>query len=223
MENEAVLFENTKKKILAISEELVISNEKSYFFTYGHFIKFFKDKAHQRIKDHDIIIGISFVYSWMQRIPTIKMEFFNEVPDVIKKARSEDRLDDTDLERLQKCFNNSLVSTSKLLHFINPEKYAIWDSRVNHFLKEDEPSQGKAMKKAGNYIEYLDLCDKLIQDDDVRRLIAEVKSQVKKLQKDSITAGPKEGADISDLRALELIFFTAGKKTKANKKQTSLA
>ncbi len=221
MDSESTFFEASKKKILDLNEKFTMTDEKSYLFTYDHFIRFFKEK--EPLTEHDVIIGISFVYSWMPRILTIKTAGNGEVLKAVNNAREERRLNEKEMEILQKCFNNSLVGTSKFLHFVNLENYAIWDSNVNRFLKGDEPNQGEAMKKVENYVEYLEICDQLIKDDDVRGLIEEVKSQVKKLQKDSITGGIREGTNISDLRALELIFFTAGKEAKENKKQASPA
>jgi hypothetical protein len=55
---------------------------------------------------------------------------------------------------LKRAFNNSLVGTSKLLHFIHPKQYAIWDSWVFRFLNNEEPHKYK-LEKPKTYLEYL--------------------------------------------------------------------
>ena len=49
---------------------------------------------------------------------------------LLNKAKSGNLLNSEELEIVKKCVNNSLVGTSKLLHFINPSIYAIWDSKI---------------------------------------------------------------------------------------------
>ena len=52
------------------------------------------------------------------------------------------------------CINNSLVGLSKLLHFINPQNYAIWDSRIFRFLTEKKSQYGIGNPKM--YLQYLE-------------------------------------------------------------------
>lgn len=63
------------------------------------------------------------VYGWM---PTI-FEFKNQEDFVVatnlNKAKVSEPLKSKDYETLKRLLNGSLVGTSKLLHFINPEKY----------------------------------------------------------------------------------------------------
>ena len=82
-----------------------------YMDIYPIFLDFFKDRELDR---ETIILGISLVYSWMPTIPKIDIQNIDKVVDIIKK----DEITASDLEVLSKCFNNSIVGTSKLLHFI---------------------------------------------------------------------------------------------------------
>jgi len=156
----------------------------SYSISYPHFIKFFSE-IKGNISEHDLIIGIHLIYGWM---PTI-FEFKNgkknrkkdensdeldkdSIKENIKNAitilngiKRGDQLTPENLEKLKLIFNNSLVGTSKLLHFIKPDKYAIWDSNVFAYLRRFDYIKSKMFKSGvdniSNYFKYLDILSKL--------------------------------------------------------------
>lgn len=66
---------------------------------------------------------------------------------------------------LKRSFNNSLVGVSKLLHFINPRVYAIWDSRVFSFLFPDIRAHKYRVEDPDLYLCYLDWIDHVTQDE----------------------------------------------------------
>ena len=81
------------------------------------------------------MIGRFMTYGWM---PTI-LDELGELDDVSKegnlvkylnkaKHHKKERLNIREIEHIASCINNSVVGASKLLHFINPNVYAIWDS-----------------------------------------------------------------------------------------------
>lgn len=57
-----------------------------------------------------------------------------------------------ELHILKKVVNNSIVGVSKLLHFISPEVYTIWDSRVASYLEV------KDINNVQNFCNYLEYC-----------------------------------------------------------------
>jgi len=156
----------------------------SYSISYPHFIKFFSE-IKGNISEHDLIIGIHLIYGWM---PTI-FEFKNgkknrkkdensdeldkdSIKENIKNAitilngiKRGDQLTPENLEKLKLIFNNSLVGTSKLLHFIKPDKYAIWDSNVFAYLRRFDYIKNKMFKygvdNIANYVTYLDIMSEL--------------------------------------------------------------
>ncbi len=93
---------------------------------------------------------------------------------------------------MKSTFNNSLVGTSKLLHFINPKQYAIWDSRVFRFLNNEEPHKYK-LEKSKTYLQYLDFIENLKNEKAFETFYNLIKQRV--------------GYEISEYRALELAFF----------------
>jgi hypothetical protein len=81
----------------------------------------------------DIIRLIAFAYSWMPTIPEIKADKVNR-PEVIKML---EELRGGDVKRLKElmtelvpAINNSIVGTSKVLHFVAPKDVPIIDANV---------------------------------------------------------------------------------------------
>lgn len=56
---------------------------------------------------------------------------------------------------MKKIVNNSMVGASKLMHFLNPDKYPMWDSNICEYLNYREQS-------VEDYISYQQDCDELI-------------------------------------------------------------
>ena len=165
--------------------------ESNYDFSYPHFLEYFENLT--PITKHNLIIGINFVYGWMPTILTFKgNKNFEEAVGILNKAKLEGNITTKNLNILKALFNNSLVGTSKLLHFINPNKFAIWDSGVYRYLT------GKEYKKAGeveSYMAFLEL---------IRNLTGQ--------------EWFKEVDKMSKFRAAELIMFTNDPKKNSQKK-----
>lgn len=100
----------------------------TYHKSYRYFVSFFSDKHY--LAEADLIIGASFTYGWMPTILNFKSNEFDSAVTIINKAKGPQRISDDELVLLKSLVNNSLVGVSKLLHFVNPHVYAIWDSRV---------------------------------------------------------------------------------------------
>lgn len=84
----------------------------------------------------DAVVGLHIVYAWMPTIPNLQLPagLTNaeqaQVVTFLNAARLR-LLTDAELTFLKESFaNNSMVGLSKLLHFLAPDRYAIWDKRV---------------------------------------------------------------------------------------------
>ena len=174
------------------------SKSLSYEFSYPHFIKYFEDIAD--IETHHLIIGINFTYAWM---PTI-FEFGNtdlkRPLAILNKVKKGDELVFGELETLKKLFNNSLVGTSKLLHFISPDKFAIWDSRVCRYLNNGEEPYGYRIGNFDSYLLYLKYCTYLTSLDEYEKIHDIICNEV--------------GYPMTKLRTVELVMYHHGEKTK---------
>ena len=109
----------------------------SYIRAYPEFIRYFEKI--DSIDIQDFIIGAHFVYGWMPTILKLNLkiegvEQNNFIVDMANLVKRGERIAEENIIRLSKVINNSIVGTSKVLHFINPNIYAIWDSRVCEFI-----------------------------------------------------------------------------------------
>ena len=119
----------------------------------------------------------------------------------MNKAKYNENLENKDLVILKSIFNNSLVGTSKLLHFINPKKYAIWDSRVFYFLNKNKKIKphNYRVENIESYLNYLSLLNDL--------------TKTKKFNVFYKIVNDKLNEQVTEFRAIELIMFHGGKKT----------
>jgi hypothetical protein len=84
----------------------------------------------------DAVVGLHVVYGWMPTIPNLALPAGllpaqrARVVELLNDARAR-LLTIPELTFLKTYFtNNSIVGLSKLLHFLAPARYAIWDKRV---------------------------------------------------------------------------------------------
>lgn len=110
------------EKLIILAENLDL-REENYLVSYPIFLKYFSSL--EKINLDNLIIGISFTYAWMPTILEFKNNKFDEALKILNKAKCNENLEIEDFMILKSLFNNSLVGTSKLLHFISPKKYAI--------------------------------------------------------------------------------------------------
>lgn len=173
--------------------------------SYPAFLKYFADlKALER---DNLIIGINFTYAWM---PTI-FKFGPDKSEDKLECRLEDGLEcglrilncakrgkaltNKQLEVLKKLFNNSLVGTSKLLHFIRPDVFAIWDSRVYRYLKKTEPYYDR-ISDTGTFLDYQAFCKDIVKQPQFGNLQRDIEQKV--------------GYEMSPLRVAELVMYANG-------------
>lgn len=98
------------------------------------------------------------------------------------------------ITRLKRLTNNSTVGLSKALHFLNPETYPMWDSRLINVIVPGVSNAHAFAQNAENYIAYLTAVTDWLNDGDVREL---AKSMAK--------------GQVTDRRALEFALFLSGK------------
>lgn len=99
-----------------------------YELTY----KLFADSPMDSMNDFWRIVAYS--YSWMPTIPTINSSLIEDPNELLTQLHLLKQGDSSNLSTLFKqlipVINNSLIGTSKVLHFINPSAVPIIDSNV---------------------------------------------------------------------------------------------
>jgi hypothetical protein len=151
-------------------------NESSYLISYPHFVNHFKSKS----KIEPTIIDLD-----TQNVGNLLV--------CLNKAKQGNYLVDDELAIVKQAINNSIVGGSKLLHFINPELYAIWDSRVYRNIHNAEPYSYRVNNVVA-YRKYLSLIYQIINTNEIEALHKNVQNEV--------------GYSITKARAVELVFFT---------------
>lgn len=100
---------------------------------YKHSYPIFLNQPFNTIEDLWKIVA--FAYSWMPRIPKLHLDQL-QVPQqqLLQALQNLKQGTETDItwlfETLVPVINNSVVGTSKVLHFIAPDQVPIYDSRV---------------------------------------------------------------------------------------------
>lgn len=167
----------------------------SDYLSYPEFLKYFKDL--KIITRHNLTIGINFTYGWMPTIFNFRTDNFDEALEILNKAKTGSKPTLNNLALLKGLLNNSLVGTTKLLHFINPDNFAIWDSRVYRYLTNKEPYNNR-IGNCKTYFDYLAFCDYLIKQQ-------EFSSLKKGMEK-------KVGYSMTAFRVAELVMYSNGAK-----------
>ncbi len=177
-------------KLLQDSKDFTITENDSYVNSYPVFLDYFKQLDY--IEKEHLIISSHFVYGWMPKVLQLDLNKEGEVLKLLNLVKGGQVLIDEEIEVLKKSINNSLVGLSKLLHFIIPNHYAIWDSRVLRYTTEQKSIYG--IDKVKNYQEYLERINDLKQSNELTPLFSKVQSYFKNYH-------------ISEIRAIELVMF----------------
>ena len=104
----------------------------SYLISYPSFIAYFSKK--KTISKEDLILAGNFAYAWMPTVLVWKTHNFDLVVDILNKVKNSRSFDLSieELESVKALVNGSVVGMSKVLHFINPYTYPIWDLSLIH-------------------------------------------------------------------------------------------
>ena len=171
-----------------------IQQNNSYIISYPHILSYFNTL--DVIKDTDIVRGAHMVYGWMPTVlelhPGGANKTLSEIANLLTQVKNNNSLSKTQIIDVASVVNNSLVGASKLLHFVAPHKYAIWDSKIYTFVYEQK-AHNYRVNDISRYIKYLELLDKLEKNE---KFVAFHHNINKKI-----------GYTVSSKRAIELVMF----------------
>lgn len=166
-----------------------VDPDHTYQISYPFFVNYF-DQLDQ-IEMENLIIGANCIYGWMPTILNYKDTTFEEALEILNQVKNGDMIDDDQIIMLKNLINNSFVGVSKLLHFVNPSNYAIWDSKVYKFLINHRHVADA--NRIENFTPYLDLCRRLAEDRRFDQVQPEFENHL--------------GYEVSPMRKVELIMF----------------
>jgi len=167
------------------------NNGSTYLETYPHFVNYFNNL--NRITFPEMTIGINFTYGWMPTIFDYRSNNFDEAIEILNTVKNGIIPNDKELKILKGLFNNSLVGSSKLMHFINPEIIPIWDSRVYTYLT-GKRAHNYRVENIINFREYIKFCHSLISDERFIQAKYTVEANV--------------GYNMSNMRIADLVMYS---------------
>ncbi|WP_107879228.1 hypothetical protein [Neisseria animaloris] len=189
----------------------------SYIFSYPYILEFFSTKFNSKnaLDKHNFICGIHMIYGWMPHILKLNpIDDLDNIITILNNTQKKQEISDEDLLKLAKPINNlSVIGTSKLLHFIVPNSFAIWDTNVheficskklidnNNYIYTKNIHTNKEHIQIPNYRAYLNLLTKIQENSKFNDFHNSVNTKI--------------GYKVSPLRAIELIMFlNSPKRTK---------
>lgn len=146
----------------------------TYLATYPHLRA--TVAALGRIGTEQLSATVSMVYGLMPTAMVLRRGDLEPLLPPLNDLRTEGvRLRVADLEALAAIVNNSIVGASKLLHFVAPAVYPVWDSRINRFLNGTSPPKTNSLP---GYRAYLADFDRIAADPESETLRAAVEAKL---------------------------------------------
>jgi hypothetical protein len=176
-------------EILSLAKALPSFATPSLHLSYNLFSQFFSGE----LTDEKVLQGAYMVYGWMPTMLRLK----GPVQPVYGLARlgREGKVTKESLALCACTLNNSLVGTSKLLHFISPQLYPIWDSRVYRALFGKVPHRYR-LEDPQVYLSFIDWA----KDFQSSLGFEDVKCRFQE----------EAGYPVSDMRATEAVLYALG-------------
>ena len=189
------------KDVIGLEPNIEIPSYDYYTMTYPCIINYFYER--NNLVEADVLLGVNIVYGWMPTVPKLHHysngDSLNRASKILNKARKLGELDDNEIQFLVHYINNSLSGVSKLLHFIAPESFAIWDSNIFRFVFEKEPYSYR-LGSLDNFREYQNTLKEIIKDPRVPSFHRSLNGKI--------------GYKVSALRAIEVLMFFSVKKSR---------
>ena len=193
----------------ALSTDLVVRNRMAtdpYSMAYPALLSHFSRL--QTVNWNSAVLGLHIVYGWMPTIPRLagimRWDVNNRQKLVATLANAKDGQSPTndELELLMAFCNNSMIGASKLLHFLRPEAFPIWDSRVARVFLTNPRAGGQQVNGVEPWKEYRSTMLEWLADQGVKQRCADLRQLAGFLDR------------VSDLRLIELVLFhnTASKR-----------
>lgn len=178
-----------------LAQNLTLDPTNSYLVSYPEFIEYFASIP--LITRHHLIIGTHFAYGWMPKILRLGQVDINVALGLLNYAKAGHTLSLQQLKLLKQLINNSAVGLSKLLHFIRPDLYPIWDSNVADYVFNGTCTT-YTINKLEVYLDYMNLCHMLTRAEGYEQIHKQVNE---KLPSPLVYS-------MSRLRTFDILLFT---------------
>ena len=202
----------------------------TYRYTYDRYLQYFREKpSGENLTEQDLYVGFGIAYSWMATIKQLDPRI-KTVEAAVKALNQVRALQPADLEldiigchntspdkiaRVEmmiepiRQFLGSVIGSSKLLHFVNPDVFPMWDSVIHRYC--DQVEQKSASDSLHRYVEYTYNVHALINDDSFESSIYEPLNS-------ALARAYQEASDqyripdkMGKVRAVEFLMFFGGR------------
>lgn len=202
----------------------------TYRYSYDRYLQYFRDKpTHEVLTEQDLYVGFGFAYSWMATIkqldPRIKViasavDSLNRVRamhpedlhlgDVLSNAVPRDQINklETLIEPIRK-FLSSVIGSSKLLHFVNPDVFPIWDSTIHRYWESN--GNRNSSDSLNRYIVYVYNIHTLINDTHFENMLYRPLNDALNQAHEVVKAEYKAPEPMGKVRAAEFVMFFGGR------------
>jgi len=147
------------------------------------------------------VTALHIVYGWMPTIPKLKTYQHwdatdkSRLVDILEKAKRGLSLDRDELLHLKVFSNNSIVGGSKILHFVSPKLFPIWDTRVARAFYNRNKVYAQQVNDIDCYLNYRDVLLSWMENAEVCKRLSLIRGLAPFLK------------TVADLRMIELVLF----------------
>lgn len=148
-----MLLQDIQPAIAVIRNNPVVTDLRShtYLSTYPEILALVQEEEIQAPQFKELAL---MVYGWMPRVLRIDSAHFALALRAANAAKyaTPEAFQNIPIQHVANCLH-SMVGASKLLHFINPNVFPIWDSKIQAF--RGLPNGNYDMSNIENYLEYV--------------------------------------------------------------------
>lgn len=202
----------------------------TYRYTYDRYLQYFRDKpASEELSEQDLYVGFGFAYSWMATIKQLdpRTEIIDSAVDSLNKVRSihpaelgpsKIKTEDTPKDAILRVqstiepirqFLGSVTGSSKLLHFVNPGVFPIWDATIHGYC--DRTHLKSTSDSLHRYVMYTYNIHILINDTSFNEMIYRPLSKALKQAHEAVKEQYRIPDTMTKVRSAEFVMFFGGR------------
>jgi hypothetical protein len=172
---------------------------RTYLATYPTILRFAASKP---IDSEGFHLLACMAYGWMPRIVRLEPAHINVAVKALESVRNAKEKDSKEavVNHVADCLR-SFVGASKVLHFVNPGIFPIWDSKVESFRLSTEPKPWQMDSR--NYLSYVDAVTAIRREKGFPTFFRKFLNALRIRQEHHGI----DAYDVSEVRAIELAAF----------------
>lgn len=227
------LIKRLQKGGLNALDEVLNTTRKTaatYRYTYDRYLQYFRDKpAAENLTEQDLYLGFGCAYSWMATIKQLdpRLETINVAVDALNRVSSTypehlniEKVTGADIpkqeiQRLEQMirpirqFLGSVIGASKLLHFVNPGVFPIWDTTIHRYC--DHADMKNTSDSLHRYVLYIYNVHILINNAGFNESIYHPLTKALALAHEAVKDQYKTPEVMGKVRTAEFIMFFGGR------------